>query len=259
MSNTWICSALSWSTTPPPTPPPSTKIPSTRYLWKASLTFPASSTVLAPLRRIGAMLLASRPLRNQITLSFDPYRATSTPITRASRVSEAASLFDAASTVSAEMNSISPVLGNTPLTRMRTKSESSPYESIHDWSWSLFVRDTSRLSTCLLFQALAWRWPGKHSLNRPVFRVGFPNTHHTISVLASVSAPSVVSQIMSGIAEASSNITRMRLSLLCNPANASVFLSDQGTMSIRHVLSCAESFANNAVAVNTKNSLARNI
>src|SRR5262245_44234574 len=212
-------------------------MPSTRYLWKHSETFPASSTVLAPLRRTGAIERASRPFLNQITDSFDPYLATSTPITRASLESAIASDAHASSTASADMNSISPVLGNTPLTRMRTKSESSPYASIHAWSWSLLVSETSRESTCLDFQALACLWPGKHSRKRPVFRVGFPKTHQIISVLASVSAPSVVSHMISGMADASSKMTRILRSLLCKPANASVFLSDHGTISMRQVRS----------------------
>jgi hypothetical protein len=74
-------------------------------------------------------------------------------------------------------------------------------------------------------------------LNRPVLRVGLPNANHRISVLASVSAPSVVSQMMSGMAEASSNTTMIRRPSLCRPANASVLLSDQGTASMRQVFS----------------------
>src|SRR5882672_9673928 len=197
---------------------------------------------------MGWIDLASRPLRKKITVSLAPYLATSTPMTRGSYGWESASRPAASATSSAEMNSISPVRGNTPRTLILTKSESSPYALIHDWICSLFVSETSRESTCLDLHALACLWPGKHSRNRPVFLVGLPNTHQMISVLESVRAPSVVSQMMSGMAEASSNTTRMRRSLLCKPANASVFRSDHGTMSIRHVRSWAESFANKAVA-----------
>jgi hypothetical protein len=50
------------------------------------------------------------------------------------------------------------------------------HETIHESICSLLVSETSRLSTCLDFQAREYRWPGKHSRNLPVFLVGLPNT-----------------------------------------------------------------------------------
>ena len=55
--------------------------------------------------------------------------------------------------------------------------------------------------------------------------------------LASVSAPSMVSQTGSGMAEASSSSAKARRPLLCRPAMASVLFSDQVMASTRQVLS----------------------
>jgi hypothetical protein len=62
-----------------------------------------------------------------------------------------------------------------------------------------------------------------------------------ICVFASVSAPSATSQIVSAIAEASSKISSSRRPLLCRPAKASLFSSDQGTASMRQVRTCSGS------------------
>jgi hypothetical protein len=76
-----------------------------------------------------------------------------------------------------------------------------------------------------------------------------------ISVSSSVSAPSVTSHTLSAMPEASSKMTRMRLPLLCRPANASVLFSLHVTASMRHVFSCPGSAEWSAVAVQTKSSL----
>ena len=89
-------------------------------------------------------------------------------------------------------------------------------------------------------------------------RVGLPKASQMISVSASVRAPSATSQIMSGMAEASSIMRRMRLPLLCRPANASVFFSDQVIWSMRHVRSRDGSLDRSAVAVRVKCSRAMN-
>src|SRR6516162_5442107 len=102
------------------------------------------------------------------------------------------------------MNCIVPALGNTPRTRTRTKSLSSPYSFTHRLSSPLSVKEMVRESTVLECQVFEKRPPEKHSRNLPFGRLGFPKTHHTRSVLASVIQPSPASQIESGMAEASS-------------------------------------------------------
>ncbi len=49
------------------------------------------------------------------------------------------------------------------------------------------------MSICWFSQRWANLPPAKHSLKRPVFRVGLPNVAQNNSLLASVSAPSTVS------------------------------------------------------------------
>ena len=73
--------------------------------------------------------------------------------------------------------------------------------------------------------------------NLPDVFVGLPYRSHRIWVCASVSAPSVTSQILSSMADASSNTTRMRLPWLCMPAKPSVFSFDHGIASMRHFFS----------------------
>ncbi len=117
------------------------------------------------------------------------------------------------------------------------------------------MNETVRESIARDFQRWANRPPEKHSRNRPLLRVGLPNTHQIISVFSSVRAPSVTSQMTSGMAEASSNTTRMRLPWLCRPAKASVFRSLHGTISMRQVFSWSLSLAKRAVAVSSNSSL----
>src|SRR6185312_11397384 len=75
----------------------------------------------------------------------------------------------------------------------------------------------------------------KHSRNRPLLRVGLPNTTHMMTVFSSVSAPSATSHTLSWIFEASSNRSRIILPLLCRPANASVLCSLHGMKSCRQL------------------------
>ena len=91
-------------------------------------------------------------------------------------------------------------------------------------------------STCKVCQR--WRNRPRHSRNRPVESVGLPRQSQMISVRSSVSAPSATSHTRSLMDEASSNTSRIRFPSLCRPANASVLVSDHGTMSHRQVRSC---------------------
>src|SRR5690606_880386 len=146
------------------------------------------------------------------------------------------------------MNCFALALGNMPLTLTLNQSESSPWSSCHLASCTLFVPSTVRLSTCLQLQR--WRYLRKHSRNRPVFLVGLPKATQIISVRSSVSAPSATSQILSEMADASSNTSSTRLPSLCRPAKASELCSDQGTASIRQVLEFSGSACSRLVALN---------
>ena len=96
----------------------------------------------------------------------------------------------------------------------------------------MFVILQVRESTCLPIHRCAFL--PKHSRNRPVFLVGFPNANHIARGV--VIAPSATSQMMSAMAEASSMIISTWSA--CRPANASEFVSDQGIASIPHVALC---------------------
>jgi hypothetical protein len=102
------------------------KIASGRYCWAISATLAATVIVSAPVSLIHETLRASRPRRSTITLRSSPNRATSTPMTNGSENVTTASRVMAASTTSLAMNCIELARGNSPLTRTRTKSESSP-------------------------------------------------------------------------------------------------------------------------------------
>src|SRR5258708_38050677 len=115
---------------------------------------------------------------------------------------------------------------------------------------------TVRESIWRVFQNSACLPPAKHSLNRPEFRVGLPNASQRIWVSSSIRAPSAVSQIRSWMAEASSMTRSRRLPLLCIPAKASGFFSDQGIMSIRQVRSRERHRERRAVAVRVEWALA---
>ncbi len=69
---------------------------------------------------------ASRPRRKRMTVWSSPWRAMSTAMTRAAVGSLNSSRATAWSTRSLSMNCMVPARGKTPLTRTRTKSESSP-------------------------------------------------------------------------------------------------------------------------------------
>ena len=163
----------------------------------------------------------------------------STPITSGAAGSLASGRRTASPIRSLSMNCSEPARGNTPRTRTRTKSESSPWSFTQLSICALLVIATLRESICRACQRWAKRPPAKHSRKRPALRVGLPNTAHNSSVPASVSAPSMVSQIGSGMAEASSNSAKARRPLLCRPAIASVLFSLQVMASTRQVRSCA--------------------
>ena len=119
--------ALRMSMTPPPTPPPSMKTASGWYRVIASAILPALSTVLMPRHLMGLTARPLRPLRKRMTLSSSPKRAMSTPATSgAPGSSNSRRRVCAASTSSTSMNWETPARGNTPRTRTRTKSLSSP-------------------------------------------------------------------------------------------------------------------------------------
>jgi len=80
--------------------------------------------------------------------------------------------------------------------------------------------------------------PAKAFAEAPAGSVGLPRQSQIISVRSSVSAPSATSHTRSLMDEASSNTSRIRFPSLCRPANASVLVSDHGTMSHRQVRSC---------------------
>ena len=76
----------------------------------------------------------------------------------------------------------------------------------------------------------------KASRNLPVLLVGLPKANHRRSVSASgQKALEAVSQMIGGIAEASSKIINTRRPWLCKPANASGLRSLHAIMSVRQV------------------------
>src|ERR1019366_1221507 len=102
--------------------------------------------------------------------------------------------------------------------------ESSPCSSIHCRIRSLLVNLHVRESMVRVIQRPRSD-PNTTRKNFPLFLVGLP--HAKMNGSPSVSPPSATSQILSGIADASSNRYQLEESAACWPAKASLFSSLQ--------------------------------
>src|ERR1035438_1505570 len=178
----------------------------------------------SPGMRMGGMDRASQPRRKRTTNQSAPPRGTSTPALGGAPGEAYASRFCAAKTLSLSINCRSPARGARPRTRTLTKSESSPCSSIHCRISSLLVNLQVRESMVRVIQRPRSD-PNTTRKNFPLFLVGLPQAKMKGS--PSVNPPSATSQILSGIADASSNRYQLEESAACWPAKASEFSSRQ--------------------------------